>query len=404
MRRIRDIRNFFARSAGSRLNFIHLQNHVSCIADKTFFRPCGVVPRLCGKGAGRRLCRQRPGDRPPDAAAGRLCRRSARRAGTTRRIDRFAGTLPPRAGAGGYFPPLGLVRGVQDRRHARIPRFGRHAVHRNRNGGGCHAARSRDGRAFAVPRHGRKPRRAAGHRGAGDRKEPRRQPRRVAYRTFVPRRVVLARGLSQRPDRARRRPVGKQVLSGRHRNPQYQPFRHAGRHGRPREHPQCRPDPRDQFLHRGFPGRPFRGAEFGAGHPTAGREPRKTDFQGDTRGFGGVAERERPYRRENILPLLAAPVLPATAVQDDRPAFPAELHRRAAEGQDAPFGARRADGIGAGGLRQHETQPRRGGRRRRVPAELPAPHPPGDLHRRGRMAPLCGPPCADRVARAHLPE
>ena len=39
MRRIRDIRNFFARSAGSRLNFIHLQNHVSCIADKTFFRP-----------------------------------------------------------------------------------------------------------------------------------------------------------------------------------------------------------------------------------------------------------------------------------------------------------------------------------------------------------------------------
>ena len=40
----------------------------------------------------------------------------------------------------------------------------------------------------------------------------------------------------------------------------------------------------------------------------------------------------------------------------------------------------------------------------RVPAELPAPHPPGDLHRRGLMAPLCGPPCADRVARAHLSE
>ena len=357
-----------------------------------------------GRNAGERLSRKRPRHRPSDAAPRGLCGGRAGRAGAAGRLDRLRRTLYAPARTARHSPPVGFVGGLQKRRYAGIHRVGGHALYRDRAGGGRHAARSRDRRALAVPGHGRKSRWIAGDRPAGDREESRRQPRRLAHRALLSRRVVLARGLSQRPDRARRRPFGEQILHGRHRDPQYQPFRHAGSHGRSGEHRQCRPDPRDQLLHRGFPGRPFRGAEFRAGFPAAGRESRKADLQGDAGSVGSRADRQRAYRRENLLPLLAAAVLPAIAVQDDRPAVPAQLYRRTVQGQDALFGARRTDGAGAGGLRQHETQPRRGGRGRRIPAELPAPDPSGDLYRRRVVAALCGPSRADRHAEPHLPE
>lgn len=73
----------------------------------------------------------------------------------------------------------------------------------------------------------------------GDRKEPRRQPRRVAYRTFVPRRVD-SRPWGYRNDLigARRRPVGKQVLIWTaSKSPISTISATQAPTGRPREHP-----------------------------------------------------------------------------------------------------------------------------------------------------------------------
>ena len=208
-----------------------------------------------GRNAGERLSRKRPRHRPSDAAPRGLCGGRAGRAGAAGRLDRLRRTLYAPARTARHSPPVGFVGGLQKRRYAGIHRVGGHALYRDRAGGGRHAARSRDRRALAVPGHGRKSRRIAGDRPAGDREESRRQPRRLAHRALLSRRVVLARGLSQRPDRARRRPFGEQILHGRHRDPQYQPFRHAGSHGRSGEHRQCRPDPRDQLSRPTVPGR-----------------------------------------------------------------------------------------------------------------------------------------------------
>lgn len=67
-------------------------------------------------------------------------------------------------------------------------------------------------------------------------KSPGLEPRRVAHRALVSRRGLFACGVSQRFDRARRRACGEQVLHGRDRNPEHQPFRHAGGDGRSGEH------------------------------------------------------------------------------------------------------------------------------------------------------------------------
>lgn len=147
----------------------------------------------------------------------------------------------------------------------RIHGLGRHALYRSRAGGGCRAAGGRDGPSVAVPRHGGESRKFEGDRPAGDREKPRLEPRRVAHRALVSRRGLLARGVSQRFDRARWRACGEQVLHGRDRNPEHQPFRHAGGDGRSGEHRQRRPRARNQFLYGSLSRRPGRGVEFRAG-------------------------------------------------------------------------------------------------------------------------------------------
>ena len=130
----------------------------------------------------------------------------------------------------------------------------------------------------------------------------------------------------------------------------------------------------------------------------------KADLQSDVGRLGSGVERQRAHRRQDDLSVFHPPVLPATAVQTAGAALPAQLHRRAGESQDTPFGARRADGAGPCGIRQHASQRRREGRGRRIPVELPAPHPAGDLHGGGFVASLCGPPRADRDLEPQLPE
>ena len=357
-----------------------------------------------GRNAGERLSRKRPRHRPSDAAPRGLCGGRAGRAGAAGRLDRLRRTLYAPARTARHSPPVGFVGGLQKRRYAGIHRVGGHALYRDRAGGGRHAARSRDRRALAVPGHGRKSRRIAGDRPAGDREKPRLEPRRVAHRALVSRRGLFACGVSQRFDRARRRACGEQVLHGRDRNPEHQPFRHAGGDGRSGEHRQRRPRARNQFLYGRFSRRPGRGVEFRAGLQAPRRQCRKADLQSDVGRLGSGVERQRAHRRQDDLSVFHPPVLPATAVQTAGAALPAQLHRRAGESQDTPFGARRADGAGPCGIRQHASQRRREGRGRRIPVELPAPHPAGDLHGGGFVASLCGPPRADRDLEPQLPE
>lgn len=148
-----------------------------------------------------------------------LCRRGAGRAGAEGSLDRLAGEVPHRAREAGHLAAGGLVGGLQEPHDARIHGLGRHALYRSRAGGGCRAAGGRDGPSVAVPRHGGESRKFEGDRPAGDREKPRLEPRRVAHRALVSRRGLLARGVSQRFDRARWRACGEQVLHGRDRNP-----------------------------------------------------------------------------------------------------------------------------------------------------------------------------------------
>ena len=365
------------------------------------FRPGRGV---CRAGAGRDLSRQRAGDRPFEPPPRGLCRRGAGRAGAEGSLDRLAGEVPHRAREAGHLAAGGLVGGLQEPHDARIHGLGRHALYRSRAGGGCRAAGGRDGPSVAVPRHGGESRKFEGDRPAGDREKPRLEPRRVAHRALVSRRGLLARGVSQRFDRARRRACGEQVLHGRDRNPEHQPFRHAGGDGRSGEHRQRRPRARNQFLYGRFSRRPGRGVEFRAGLQAPRRQCRKADLQSDVGRLGSGVERQRAHRRQDDLSVFHPPVLPATAVQTAGAALPAQLHRRAGESQDTPFGARRADGAGPCGIRQHASQRRREGRGRRIPVELPAPYPAGDLHGGGFVASLCGPPRADRDLEPQLPE
>ena len=86
--------------------------------------------------------------------------------------------------------------------------------------------------------HGRKSRRTAGHRVCG-------RSKRAPAPTATSSRIVRSYpGVSFSPVGYRNDlivrgggPSENKFYHGRHRNPQYQPFRHAGRHGRSREHP-----------------------------------------------------------------------------------------------------------------------------------------------------------------------
>ncbi len=196
----------------------------------------------------------------------------------------------------------------------------------------------------------------------------------------------------------------KTSSTGRHRNPQYQPFRHAGRHGRPREHPQCRPDPRDQLLHRRFPGRPFRGAEFGAGHPTAGRESRKQTFKAtlgasevSLSGSGHIGEKTsylfslRQSYLQLLFKMIGLPFLPNYI--DGQ----LKVKTRLSEHDELTV-------LGLAGFDNMKLNLDEEGE----DAEYLLSYLPRIRQETftvgARMAPLCGPPCADRVARAHLPE
>ena len=297
-------------------------------------------------------------DRPPDAPAGRLCFGRGAGRGAAGRLDRLHRPVCHRTGTPRHPAVRRLLGRIQGLCQPRVPRLGRYALRGDRARGGCHAGRGRDGPSLAFPGDGREPRGAERHRGPRDREEPRLEPRHLAHRALLSRRGLLAGGLPQRPDRARRRPVGEQVLHGRHRDPEHQPLCHAGRHGRSGEHRQCRPDPRDQLLHRGLPGRPGRGVELRARLQAPRWQCRAADLQGDARRLGRRDQRQRPHRRQDDLPLFAQAVLSAAALQDAGAPVPAELHRRAGEGQDPLLGARRADLSGAGRHRQHEAQRR----------------------------------------------
>ena len=296
--------------------------------------------------------------RPSHAPSRRLRRRGLGRAGRQRRFDRLDGTLRHRARPPGDLPAGRLLHRLSKHAHTRIRRLGGHALHRDRTYGGRCAARRRDRHPDAVPPHGRKSRRIAGDRSARDRKKPGRQPRRLAYRPLLPGRIVLARRLPQRPDRTRRRPFGKCLLHGRHRDSQHQPLRHAGRFGRPRKHRQRRSGTRNQLLHRRFSGRSSRSAQFGTGFPSARRQPRKTDLQGDARRLGGIVQRQRPPLGADDLPLLRAPILFAAALQAAGAALPAQLHRRTGQGQDKALTSRRIDRTGAYRYRRYAAQHR----------------------------------------------
>lgn len=56
------------------------------------------------------------------------------------RLDRLARALPHRARAAGYLAPAGLVDGLPHNPHARVPRLGLDALHRDRDRRGCRAA------------------------------------------------------------------------------------------------------------------------------------------------------------------------------------------------------------------------------------------------------------------------
>lgn len=162
----------------------------------------GLAAAFAVPGAGRDLSRQRAGDRPFEPPPRGLCRRGAGRAGAEGSLDRLAGEVPHRAREAGHLAAGGLVGGLQEPHDARIHGLGRHALYRSRAGGGCRAAGGRDGPSVAVPRHGGESRKFEGDRPAGDREKPRLEPRRVAHRALVSRRGLLARGVSQRFDRA----------------------------------------------------------------------------------------------------------------------------------------------------------------------------------------------------------
>lgn len=99
-------------SLENRSDFIHLQYHVFEPADYMCICRPVVVLLHGGERAGEHLCGERPGDRPPDAAAGGLCRRRSCRAGAAGHFDRFAGAFPHGARARRNPPTVGFVRGL----------------------------------------------------------------------------------------------------------------------------------------------------------------------------------------------------------------------------------------------------------------------------------------------------